>query len=90
MSEEINQAESASDSEGLQKPVGLGLQQHPVTREMGIVLSIGDQRTWLSYKGAKQIVGEVELLITTGLAVGATMSVLSKSQPDSDLILPTR
>ena len=88
LSQEESPGKSVNGDEGLQKPIGLGIQQHPITDEMGIILSIGDQRTWISYKGAKQIVGEVEMLITTGIAVGASMGILAKAKkpkPQSDI-----
>jgi len=81
MSEEFENEKLEQEDEGLQKQVNLGLKPHPITSEMGVVVGIGTEQTWMSFSNAKRLIGDIDLTITTGVAFGTTMNLVTK-MPD--------
>jgi len=83
---------SEEDNEGLQKSISMGLKPHPITREMGLTLNIGNEQTWMSIGDAKRLVGDIEITITTAISLGTVMNMLSKMPEPSnkDLFVPKR
>jgi hypothetical protein len=77
MSEDFENEEVQED-EGLQKSVSLGLKPHPITSEMGVIMSIGNEQTWLSFGNAKRLVGDIDLTIMTGVAFGTMINLAAK------------
>ena len=67
------------EEEGLTKPVALGLQPHPITGEMMLVLGIGEETTFLPFSAAKKLAGEIDITLTTGIALGTVMNLMSRS-----------
>jgi len=96
MSEEFENEEIGTEQEeGLSKTIGMGLKPHPITREMGVVLSIGSEQTWMSISEAKRFIGEVDITIVTAVAVGSTMNLLTKMPTangggNQDLFIPNK
>ena len=95
MSEEFENEEfETQEEEGLQKTISMGLKPHPITREMGVVIAIGAEQTWMSVSEAKRFIGEVDITLVTAIAVGSTMNLLTK-MPDmgpggKELFVPKR
>jgi hypothetical protein len=66
------------ESEGLQKQVSIGLKPHPITSEMGVVLSIGEEDTWMQFSVAKRLIGDIDITINTGICLGTVMNLMRK------------
>ena len=89
--EEFEGQEEGTEEDGLRKQISLGLQLNPVTTEMGVVIGIGEEKTWMSISEAKKFIGEVDIIIATGITFGVTQSLLTRTPgPDagSGLITP--
>lgn len=74
----------------VQKQISFGLQPHPITSEMGLSLSIDETDTWLSFSAAKRLTGEIDISITTGIALGTLTNLMQRMSGPSDdgLIVP--
>jgi len=94
MSEEFEneKLETETEDEGIQKSVSLGLKPHPITSEMGLVISIGNEQTWMTIGEAKRFIGDVDITITTGISLGTIMNMMAKMPEPSnkDLFVPKR
>lgn len=79
---------------GIRKQVAIGMQPHPLTGEMGVVLRIGEESTWLPFGDALQLSSQVHTTAIVGIATGAASQLVhlaqQQQQQGSKLVIPGR
>lgn len=73
----------------MQSQISLGPQQHPITGEIGITLRVGESSTWMSLQDAQSLITSLSSVTFTTLATNTMMQLISASQQQNQLIIPS-
>lgn len=80
--EELAEEATGDHDTGIRKQVGLGMNPHPITGEMGVTLRIGeaeDSETWMPYDEALQMVTQLQVLCSIGISTNAAMNMVQQT-----------
>lgn len=62
--------------EGFSKPIDLGSKTHPITGELGVVLRVGSEETWMENRDALNLVANLIAVTVTGISTTVTSQML--------------